>query len=240
MVHWFDTDHNPTFRTMQRVIELTTLCGTNVQLMQMFGSIAGLGKSETVAQVLTKLELDYVYGNPNTVPGFCDLLWKAKNRGLLIDDSEGLVKNPALLGIAKMWYGATGVCVCPNNRIYSDNESYRTSDVPAKRAKYNKRIPPPTFSRGPLHFMLALTNHDYSDPLNVPAACRVDFAALDSRGLDPLWIPTEPQDLYYYTIGMVMTGMLKRHQCWASQGQVVSISKSARACWISSSTTAVA
>lgn len=199
---------------MQRVRELAEKVATGKKIMQMFCSDPGLGKTETVLDVLARNNQDAHYCSPDTVQGLCQDLWMHRDTTYFIDDCKKLAKNEALANIGKMAWGPQRLVIVPYNLRISLNEKRRLAGDP----RYDPNTPPPEFRLGQYHGLLWNDNDNYADPA-VRKHLANGFAALVSRDLDPLWVPSEQQDLLNYTIWMIVNGMLRRHRQMARPGE---------------------
>ena len=205
---WQDIERNQTYRAMMRVIELTDLVSLGKKPFQMFCSLPGLGKTEWVLDTLAKNNIVPHYPGPATVHGYCADLWQCKNGLFFLDDWDRLARDEGLANIAKMVYGPQKLVIVPNSLRIQRNESWRVEGD----FRYDPNIPPPTFNLGPRHGAIWNSNKNFSDPDVVRRGMQADFAALVSRGLDPLWISCDPQSVLDYTIWMIAGyGMLRRH-----------------------------
>ncbi len=205
---WTDTEKNATFRGMRRVRQLATLVVTGKKQLQMFCSIAGLGKTETVLEVFSENDLTPHYSSPTSAEGLCQDLWLHRDAPYFLDDCDRLARSEPCANIAKMAYGPQRLVVVPLSLKIQKNEEHRLNDS----HHYNANVPPPTFKLGPRHGLLWNSNKNFTLPEMVTKEMAADFAAQVSRGLDPYWIPDRPQDVFDYTIWMVMNGMLRRHR----------------------------
>jgi hypothetical protein len=206
---------NPTYRAMRRAEELVELCACGNRMMIMLCSDPGMGKTEIVAQVLRRNHVDHHNLSPGTTASFVDALWVHRNSLLWIDDCEALAHDLVALSIGKSFWGASAICISPSSKRIDLNELRRIGEA---KGEYDPTIAPPEFRRGPNHALVWCTNHNYSDPTKLPKRIATDFAALISKGLDPLWIPSDPQHCFDYTIWMVLNGMLRRHPLVGQQG----------------------
>ena len=205
---WTDIENNATFRGMRRVRQLATLVVTGKRQLQMFCSIPGLGKTETVLEVFSENGLTPHYSSPTSAEGLCQDLWRHRDAPYFLDDCDRLARLEPCANIAKMAYGPQRLVVVPLSLKIQKNEEHRLNDS----HHYNPNVPPPTFRLGPRHGMLWNTNKDFTLPEMVTKEMAADFAALVSRGLDPYRVPAPPQNVFDYTIWMVMNGMLRRHR----------------------------
>jgi hypothetical protein len=205
---WTDIENNATFRGMRRVRQLATLVVTGKRQLQMFCSIPGLGKTETVLEVFSENGLTPHYSSPTSAEGLCQDLWRHRDAPYFLDDCDRLARSEPCANIAKMAYGPQRLVVVPLSLKIQKNEEHRLNDS----HHYNANVPPPTFRLGPRHGLLWNSNKNFTLPEMVTKEMAADFAALVSRGLDPYWIPDRPQDVFDYTIWMVVNGMLRRHR----------------------------
>jgi hypothetical protein len=204
---WLTIEKNPTWRGIQRVRQLTTLVVVGKKAMQMFCSLPGLGKTETVLKVFKEFNLPPHYCSPLSAGTFCTDLWQHRNRPYFLDDCDILARSEPCANIGKMAWGPQRLVVCPLTKAIQQNEDRRLADSD----KYNPNIPPPTFRVGQKHGVIWNTNKDFTDPRAVAGEMAADFAALVSRGLDPFKVPGEPQSVFDYTVWMILAGMLRRH-----------------------------
>jgi hypothetical protein len=204
---WKNIEKNKTWQAMQRVRELTQLVIDGKKALQMFCSVPGLGKSETVLEVLAQNKIKPHYSSPDSIQGFCADLWRNKDTVYFLDDCDILAREEKLVNIAKMAYGPQRIVVVPSNLRIQRNEDWRISDDD----RYDPDVPPPTFNLGGKHGLIWCSNKNFTDPAVIRANMKGDFAALVSRGLDPVWIPSDPQSVLDYTIWMILDGMLRRH-----------------------------
>lgn len=66
---WQNFEANPTWRGMQRVRQLAMLVLTGKKPLQMFCSIAGLGKTETVLEEMASHNIEPHYCSPDQPGG---------------------------------------------------------------------------------------------------------------------------------------------------------------------------
>lgn len=204
---WTNIEQNRTWRAMRRMRELAELVVTGKKPMQMFCSPPGLGKSETVLAIMARHGIKPHYSAPSTIHGFCQDLWRYKDDIYFLDDCDNLARDEKLANVAKMAWGPQRIVVVPNSLRIQRNEDWRLKGDD----RYDPETPPPTFGLGGRHGMIWCSNKNFTDPVVVGREMRTDFAALVSRGLDPLWIPADPQSVLDYTIWMIVDGMLRRH-----------------------------
>jgi hypothetical protein len=130
-----------------------------------------------------------------------------RDRAYFLDDCDRLARSEPCANVGKMTWGPQRLVVCPLTKAIQQNEERRLNDDD----KYNPNIPPPSFRVGPKHGVIWNSNKNFADPTTIANEMAADFAALVSRGLDPLWIPSEPQSVFDYTVWMILDGMLRRH-----------------------------
>jgi hypothetical protein len=209
---WTDIERNPTERGMRRLRQLAILVVTGKKQLQMFCSIPGLGKTETTLEVFAEHNFEPHYCSPTTPAGYCRDLWKYRHLPYFLDDCDTLARSGPCANIAKMAYGPQRIVVVPTSKDVLRNEEYRQADSD----KYDPNTPPPTFKLGPRHGMIWNSNKNFTLPEMVSREMAADFAALISRGLDPLWVPDNPQAVFDRTIWMIVEGrMLRRHRIGA-------------------------
>jgi hypothetical protein len=214
MSDWKDVEGNKTWLAMQRVRELAEKVVTGKKSLQMFCSPPGFGKTDTVLEVLARHGRDPHYCSPDKVQGFCQELWTHRNTTYFIDDCNTLAKDERLANIGKMAWGPQQLVIVPYNLRIDRNEQRRLAGDPS----YDPNTPPPQFPMGRNHGLIWNENDNYTDP-GIRKQLANGFAALDSRGLDPVWIPDDPQDVLNYTIWMIVNGMLRRHRQKARPGE---------------------
>jgi hypothetical protein len=168
---------------------------------------SGLGKTETVLEVFKEYNLPPHYCSPRDPGTFCSDLWMHRDRAYFLDDCDRLARSEPCANVGKMTWGPQRLVVCPLTKAIQQNEERRLNDDD----KYNPNIPPPSFRVGPKHGVIWNSNKNFADPTTIANEMAADFAALVSRGLDPLWIPSEPQSVFDYTVWMILDGMLRRH-----------------------------
>jgi hypothetical protein len=207
MYGWQNIERNPTFRGIKRVRELTILVVTGKKALQMFCSLPGIGKTETVLEVFAEYNLEPHYSSPSNPTEFCYDLWLHKDRPYFLDDCDRLARSEPCANVGKMVWGPQRLVVVPGSRVIQLNEQHRLDDSD----KYNPNIPPPTFRVGPNHGVIWNSNKDFTNPATVAKELTADFAALVSRGLDPYLVPGDPQSVFDYTVYMILEGMLRRH-----------------------------
>jgi len=205
---WINIETNPTWRGIQRVRQLTRLVITGKKPLQMFCSVAGIGKTETVLEEMADHNIPPHYSSPTTPEGFCQDLWQHRDSSYFLDDCDRLARSEPCANIAKMAYGPQHVVVVPSSLKIQKNEERRL----AGSDKYNPSTPPPTFPLGPHHGLIWNSNKPFTDPATVSKEMAADFAALVSRGLDPYWVPGDAQSFFNYTVWMILDGMLRRHR----------------------------
>lgn len=207
-VSWYDVENNPTWQAMRRVGELTRMVIDGKKSMQMICSPPGLGKSEEVLQAAAVAKIKLYHTSPDSIQGLCADLWRHRDRVCLLDDCDTVFQDKKRLNVLKMAHGPQRLVLVPSNLRIQKNQDLRQlgSD------RYDPDVPPPTFPLGPKHGLIALANANYADPTFLHPNIRDDFRALVSRGLDPLWIPGDPQSVLDYTIWLVVAHkMLLRH-----------------------------
>ena len=217
---------NATWQALERVRHLTELVLTGKRSMQMFCSIPGMGKTEIVSRCMKKHGLTPHYSSPQNASALCRDLWTYRDSPYLLDDIDNLARSEPCANVMKMAFGAQKLVICPVTNIILKNEEYRHAPHPKyapnipeteeyrlqRHPKFNPNIPEPTFRLGPRARLIWSSNKNFADPNIIGKDMAADFAALVSRGLDPLWIPHEPQDLFDYTLYMVVEkGMLRGH-----------------------------
>jgi hypothetical protein len=197
---------NKTKIAFDRLYTLAALVFTGKKTLQMFCSVPGLGKTEAVLRCGKKLGLELHYASPTTVAGFCMDLWANRDRSYFLDDVDTLASSEPCANIAKMAFGTQRLVNCPTTKGMLKNEEFRLSGD----ERYDPAIPQPSFKLGPTFGLLWNTNKNFTDPSVIDKDMAPHFAALVSRGLDPLWIPNDPQSLFDYTLWMIVgKGMLR-------------------------------
>jgi transposase len=213
MNDWRKVEDNDTWCAMQRVREIAELVVDGKKQMQAFCSIPGLGKTENVLSVMDAKGQKPRYSSPTNAAALCADLWSHRNSPYLLEDCDKLAQSAACASVAKMAWGPTRMVVVPQSLIVQRNERWRIS----ADERYDPTIPPPTFRVGPKHGMIWTTNTNFTNPKVIREEMAADFAALVSRGLDPIWIPAESQDVLNYTLYMIVAdGMLRRHRHMAT------------------------
>ena len=197
---------NEVWRAMQRVEQLTELVLTGKKPWQMFCSDPGFGKTEIVLRAMKKHGLHPHYSSPSSASAFCADLWKHRNGPYFLDDCDRLARSEGPANIAKMAFGAQRLVVCPTTIAIQRNEERRLSG----NDRYDPGIPEPTFRLGPNFGLIWNSNKDFTNPDAIEKEMLTDFMALVSRGLDPYWIPNDPQSLFDYTLWMVACNQMLR------------------------------
>ena len=221
----FKTIHrNATWVAFARVDENLDLCFSGKKRMLLVCSAPGLGKTERILRRCRKHGSKPHYASPTNATGLCIDLWKHRNSPYLLDDVDTLARIEACANVIKMAFGPQRIVIPPTTGLILRNEDYRLkghpkfiSDDPSREEfrnavhpRYDPNIPPPEFTLGPLSSLVWSSNKNYTDPNVIATELQPDFAALLSRGLDPVWIPNEPQELLDFTLHMVVAeGMLR-------------------------------
>src|SRR5690348_4579791 len=112
---WQDIERNATHRGILRVRQLAELVVTGKKQLQMFCSIAGLGKTETVLEVFAEHNHEPHYCSPTSPEGYCRDLWQHKNKPYFLDDSDRLARSEPCANIAKMAYGPQRLVIVPTS-----------------------------------------------------------------------------------------------------------------------------
>jgi hypothetical protein len=212
---FLEPERNKIVRAFERVYTLTEMTFTGKKTLQMFCSVAGMGKTEAIRRVMKKLGIEPHYASPSTAIGLCMDLWQHRNGAYFTDDCDTLARSLACSNIAKMAFGAQRLVVCPTTKEIQRNEARRIDDDD----DYDPTIPPPTFKLESLFGMVWNSNQNYTDPKIVSADMAPHFQALVSRGLDPLWIPNDPQSTFDYVLYMIVgKGMLRGHRIGETNG----------------------
>ena len=205
---WYDVERNATWKAVQRAKDFVELCLTGKKPMQMICSVPGIGKSELVLELLAKHGHKPYYFSPSSEEGFCADLWANRDKPYFLDDCDVLATHRKIIGIAKMAYGPQRTVIVPNTLSIQRNERRRLDGS----EKYDENIPPPTFKMEQGSALIWCANTNFTDPANLGDNVARDFAALVSRGLDAIWIPGSDQEVFNYTIWMIVeSGMLRRN-----------------------------
>lgn len=215
---WKDIENNPTYRDIQRMYRRIDDVIARRARLGMFCSDPGVGKTYACAAFIRRsgIRLKIPQHNPANPSALARSMWEAKlaqDPLYLIDDADRLARSEAMIGICKTaWAGQTGTVVPFETIIILKNEH-------AKNNKYNPSIPPPRFSWD--LGVLWNSNKDFASPegRKVNNACE-DFNALIDRGLDPLWINSEPRNVCLYTVWMIVRGNLFREMGLSVDEQV--------------------
>jgi hypothetical protein len=208
-------ERNKTWQAIQRVRSATELVLTGKMRLKMFCSDPGLGKTETVLQMMKKHAVEPHYSSPTSPNAFCYDLWKHRNSTYFLDDVDILARSEPCANIAKMALGPQNLVICPATKEIQRNEERRLSGSDY----YNPNIPPPTFKLGPMFGLLWNSNKNFTDSKVIAKEMVQDFKALVSRGLDPLWIPSDPQSVFDYTLWLLVAdNMLGKHRQGSKDG----------------------
>ena len=229
MQSWERTDTNPTWRGMnimkRQVDELLNPKNTNGEPVgRMFCSGPGLGKTEIVAHAIKKFDVSVKFLTPKSAYGLAQVLWLNRNKVIVIDDSDELPKDNEAMNIAKNAWGASRRVVSPSTSHIQRNYDFKLTGAvhPSGYKKgeemYNPSIPDPEFTMGPKHRVIWLSNLNYEDyPSTLrPAQCAV-FSGVASR-VPPRWINSEQQNVFDYSIWMIVMGDMLRNHPMAGRG----------------------
>jgi hypothetical protein len=210
MDNWKYIENNATWRGMEYMRHQIELVVTGKRTMAMFCSLPGMGKTFETDKAMKKHGEKPRHFRPGTLHGFLSDLWNNRDSTFVLDDCDMLVRSEQLANLAKMAWGEQRMVIAPSslNGPIAKNEDYRlTGDD-----RYDPNIPPPRFPLRSDRGMIWLSNKNFENGETVRGNMVPDFAALCSRGLDPYWIPSHPQDLFDYTIWMIVEGNMLRNR----------------------------
>lgn len=204
---WKDIERNKVWRKMRMAEQAVDEVLTGKWPMKMICSDPGMGKTEMVQRKLKKHGLNYHPCSPSTVAGFCHDMWNHKNEAFFLDDCDALARSEPCMNIAKKAWGEQHLVVCPSTKEILKNEERKLADDD----KYDPRIPDPVFKLGNKFSLIWCSNKNFENVDGVLGNNLVgDFRALISRGLDPLWIPNDPQSKFDYVLYKVAAERLLR------------------------------
>jgi hypothetical protein len=132
---------------------------------------------------------------------------------MLADDRDGLLRQPTTCNQMKSIFGADRRRAFLENRESLRNETRRNSTEEREKRKYNPTIHPPSFPVAAR--LIQLANINYTDSA-VASGLSEHFLALVSKGLDPIWIPSDKEHdgfgLFVYTHWLATEGNALRSE----------------------------
>jgi len=181
---------------------------TGQEEMQLICSSPGLGKSYLTTQELKKCGIEVSCQNPDNVYAFVQSLWEYRKKPVIVfDDCEKLLRNEAIANIAKQAFGPTRQVVhitkkaLENEQLLKKDRDEDEDDFQARRRRYDSNIPRTQFRINCR--LIMLSNIDWTKEENVSEKMLVHFRALESRGLDPIWIDSsDDKELFLYTLNL--------------------------------------
>jgi hypothetical protein len=197
---WMDIERNKVWRGMRLAERCVDNVVTGKTNMKMLCSDAGMGKTQLVLHRLKAHNLNSHVCRPSTAAGLCRDMWKNHNEIFFLDDCDPLARSEPCMNIAKTAWDGQKIVSCPITKELLKNEEYRVEDDP----KYDPNIPPPIFKTGRKFAVIWCSNKNFEHINETVSKDLVgDFKALVSRGLDPLWIPNDPQSKFDYVLWMM-------------------------------------
>jgi hypothetical protein len=201
---WTDIENNPTWRDVKRMERRLDAVLRGHLRMAMFCSKPGIGKTEMVERAIRKAGFEVAPQNPISAIALCSAMWQHRTGVFYLDDADILARNEAMLNIAKSAW-EKGVVVCPYSRRLQTNEQRRQLGKP-----HDPTLPPLTFKFS--QPLIWNSNRNFaSERVRAQMKVKPDFEALMNRGLDPLWINSEPRNVCLYTVWMIVRGQILRN-----------------------------
>jgi hypothetical protein len=220
---WEDVENNPTYLDIEMMKQRTRdVCQYALPLLDgkepdpylprlgMFCSHPGLGKTYTCqSEVKRVFKRTLPLHSPANVTSFARDMWLAREAGhpvYLMDDADLTARSEPMINLAKTAWDSTLHTVVPRlTEKILRNEKYRREHDD----RYDRTIPPPQYD-----WRLGVlwpANKNFATETGRKLNAHDDFKALVDRGLDPIWVNSDPRNVCLYTIWMILRGDLFRN-----------------------------
>ena len=192
------TEQNPIRRGFQAAAYAIEAVIEGRKPAQMILSPEGRGKTFMVDQQLRKHGIKAPHLSPKTDGAFVEGLYKYRDHHeypvLVMDDCDVLAHSEVVANRFKTAFAPPHLVVYQTRKTLGSKDSI-----------------PPEF---PFHGRLIwLSNINYTDPRNIDPEMRPHWKAMESRGLDPIWIDSpDDEDLFAYIVWLVVERNMLRNE----------------------------
>jgi hypothetical protein len=168
--------------------------------------ISGIGKTAAIINGLSRNGQSYMLVNPRNSGGLYRAFFLHRNKSyLIIDDTEHIAKSEPCANLVKQ-------ALAPPFRVHHHSKLKTDEDD-------DEEIPQDCKVRFNLVW---LSNVDYKERKNISGKMAPHFAALVSRGLEPVWIDGTDDEIFQYTCWLATHGgMLKKEGLGRRDGEYV-------------------
>jgi hypothetical protein len=181
--------------------------------LAMFCSAPGLGKTYIMTRTAKREGVKFSSGegiSPSNKTAVAYAFWRERQAGnglTIFDDHDLPMRSESMISVLKPAWSAPGegIVRTPETHAIRRNEKFRQ----AFDDRYDPMIPPLSFPFT-LGHLWSLNKAVHTKAGRAVHKCHSDFEALVDRGLNPIWINSNPRNVCFYTVWMIVEGNLFR------------------------------